>query len=223
MKNKPCAFCGSTEKDNPRTKGHVLQDSMYPESGFEKVQRITVPECRRCGGIWKDAEDNFRSLMALCAIGKSEQATAKWDGPIRRAHDRQEDGQQRIHELLKWVVTTEMPEGEDARLHPSSVENINIVLRKMVRGLCHFHKLGTQIHDEAVLVLGEFENQLPGEMRKKAMEFNHLPGVFRYAYLNRRLEPDTFHVTWFLCFYEIVGFIVLVSAPRVKGFADLPL
>ena len=60
-------------------------------------------------------------------------------------------------------------------------------------------------------------------MKKKAVEFNHLPNVFRYAYLNRRLEPDTFHVTWFLCFYEIVGFIVLVSAPRVKGFAELPL
>jgi hypothetical protein len=77
MKNKPCAFCGSTENDNPRTKGHVLQDSMYPESGFEKVQRITVPECKRCGEIWKDAEDNFRSLMVLCASEGNDHAAAQ--------------------------------------------------------------------------------------------------------------------------------------------------
>ena len=46
IKNEPCAFCGSVEKDNPRTKGHVLQKSMYPEVGFENVRRITVPECK---------------------------------------------------------------------------------------------------------------------------------------------------------------------------------
>lgn len=49
------------------------QDSMYPESGFEKVQRITVPECKLCGDICKDPEDNIWSLRALCAIGKNEQ------------------------------------------------------------------------------------------------------------------------------------------------------
>jgi hypothetical protein len=45
MKNKPFAFCGSTGADNPRTKWHVLQKSMYPEVGAESIQRITVPEC----------------------------------------------------------------------------------------------------------------------------------------------------------------------------------
>jgi hypothetical protein len=67
MKNKPCAFCGSVERDNPRTKGHVLQKSMYPESGAESIRRITVPECGRCKAIWQNAEDNFRSLMVLAA------------------------------------------------------------------------------------------------------------------------------------------------------------
>jgi hypothetical protein len=69
MKNKPCAFCGSTEKDNPRTKGHVLQDSIYPVSRFEKVQRITVPECRQCGEIWKDAEGVFWPVKLRGQIG----------------------------------------------------------------------------------------------------------------------------------------------------------
>lgn len=221
MKNKPCAFCGSTEKDNPRTKGHILQKSMYPEVGAESIQRITVPECVRCSAIWKDAEDNFRSLMVLCAAEGNQHAAAKWEGPIRRAHVRETDGRQRTHELLKWVVKKQTPESEESKLYPGSIENIHIVVRKMVRGLCHWHKLGTQVKDHHVLVLGQYENHPPADAQ--AVEFNHVSGVFRYSYFHRHLEADVFHVTWLLTFYEAVSFISLVSAPRVKGFADLPL
>src|SRR4051794_17381832 len=133
MKNKPCAFCGSTEKDNPRTKGHVLQDSMYPESGFERVQRITLPECKRCGEIWKDAEDNFRSLMVLCASEDNDHAAAQWEGQVRRSHGRELDGKQRMRDVLKWLVKKQTPEGEVSKLYHGSIENIHIVVRKIVR------------------------------------------------------------------------------------------
>jgi hypothetical protein len=43
------------------------------------------------------------------------------------------------------------------------------------------------------------------------------------SYFHRHLEADVFNVTWLLTFYEAVSFISLVSASRVKGFADLPL
>src|SRR5262245_13106254 len=99
MKNKPCAYCGSLDPDNPRTKGHVLQRSMYPEVGAERIRRITVPECRSCGERWKDAEDNFRSLMVLCAPDDNQHAAEKWKGPIRDAHGREMDGKKRMREL----------------------------------------------------------------------------------------------------------------------------
>ena len=83
MKNKPCDFCGSSEEDNPRTKGHVLQRSMYPDVGAEYVQRITVPECARYSILWQDAEDNFRSLMVLCATDDNVHAASKRAGPIQ--------------------------------------------------------------------------------------------------------------------------------------------
>ncbi|MCI0738461.1 MAG: hypothetical protein L0Y72_05410 [Gemmataceae bacterium] len=220
MKNKPCAFCGSTDENNPRTKGHVLQRCMYPEVGAESVRRITVRECARCSILWKDAEDNFRSLMVLCATEDNPHAAAQWDGPIRRSHGREQDGAQRRRDLLKWVVRQQTSDGEVSKLFPGSIESIHIVVRKMVRGLCHWHKLGTQVKDHQVLVLGQFENQPPADA--KAVEFNHLPGVFRYSYFSRHLETDVFHVTWLLTFYEAVSFISLVSAARVKGFADLP-
>ncbi len=221
MKNKPCAFCGSTEKDNPRTKGHVLQKSMYPEVGFEAVQRITVPECARCSAIWKDAEDKFRSLMVMCATVSNEYATAQWEGRIRRAHGREQDGTQRMRDLLKWVVTQTTPDGEEWKLYPGSIEDIHIVIRKMVRGLCHWHKLGTQVKDHQVLVVGQYENQPPTDAH--AVEFNHVPGVFRYSYFHRHLEASVFHVTWLLTFYEVLSFISHVSAPRVTGFTNLSL
>jgi hypothetical protein len=221
MKNKPCSFCGSTEKDNPRTKGHVLQKSMYPEVGFEAVQRITVSECARCGATWKDAEDNFRSLLVMCAAEGNQHATAQWEGPIRRAHDREQDGRQRMRDLLKWDVTQKTPAGEEGKLYPGSIENFHIAVRKMVRGLCHWHKLGTQVKDHQVLVVGQYENQPPADAQ--AVEFNHVPGVFRYSYFHRHLETDMFYVTWLLTFYEALNFISFVSAPPVTGFTDLLL
>jgi hypothetical protein len=221
MKKKPCAFCGSTTKDNPRTKGHVLQKSMYPEVVAESIQRITVPECAKCGEIWRDAEDNFRSLMVLCATERNQRATAQWEGPISRAHGREQDGEQRMRDVLKWIVTQKTADGDDSKLCLGGIENIHIVVRKMVRGLCHWHKLGTQVKDHQVLVAGQYENQPLADAH--AAKFNHLPGVFRYSYFYRHLEADFFHVTWLLTFYEAVSFISHVSAPRVRGFADLPL
>lgn len=221
MKNRPCVFCGSVDEDNPRTKGHVLQKSMYPERGFEHVQRITVPECGRCSVIWKDAEDRFRSLMVMCAPSENQHANIKWDGAIRRAHARAEDGRRRVRDLVKWIVTQESQHGEVAKLYPGSIEDVHIVVRKMVRGLCHWHKLGTQVPDNQVLVVGQFEDHPPPDV--ESAEFNHLPGIFRYSYFGRHLEPDTFHISWLLTFYEAVSFIAFVSAPRVRDFSDLPI
>ena len=112
IKNEPCAFCGSIDKDNPRTRGHVLQQSMYPEVGFDRVQRITVPECRRCSANWQHAEEQFRSVMALAA-DDNEYAETQWNGPIRRAHQREEDGKRRQRDLLKWIISKETPSAAD--------------------------------------------------------------------------------------------------------------
>jgi hypothetical protein len=38
----------ATPQRSYRQGGHNLQGSMYPETAFKKVQRVTVPECRRC-------------------------------------------------------------------------------------------------------------------------------------------------------------------------------
>jgi hypothetical protein len=139
---------------------------------------------------------------------------------ISRAHGREEDGEQRKRDLLKWVVTKKTMEGETTTLYLANIENVHLVIRKMVRGLCHHHKLGTQVKDHQVLVIGQYKNGPPDGA--DAVDFNHVPGVFRYSYFHLHLEPDVFHVTWLLTFYEKVSFISFVSAPRVKGFAELP-
>jgi hypothetical protein len=194
---------------------------MYPVVGAERITRIVVPECVKCKAIWQNAEDNFRSLMVLVAADDNQHAGAQWNGPIRRAHGREKDGKLRMRDLLKWTVTEKTPEGETSTLHLANIENVNLVIRKMVRGLCHHHRLGTQVKDHQVLALGQYLNEPPDGA--EAVEFNHVPGVFRYSYFHRHLEPEVFHVTWLLTFYEKVSFISLVSAPRIKGFPELPL
>lgn len=215
MKNKPCAFCGSTEKGNPRTKGHVFQKSLYPEIGCEAVHRITVPECGRCSAIWQDAEDHFRSVMVLGAVGLNEHADAQWDGPIRRAHRRQEDGLQRQAELLKWVVERDTAKGKEYVLPVAQIDKVLLVVRKMVRGLCWYHGIAPQVADHQVLAM-QYEHSQPADA--EPVEYNHIPGVVRYSYFHHHLEPDTVHVSWLLTFYERMSFIGLVSSRRIIAF-----
>jgi len=150
--------------------------------------------------------------MVLAAADDNEYATAQWDGPISRAHRRPEDGWQRMGELLKWVVERDTPEGKEYVLHPADIEKVLLVARKMVRGLCHYHGLTTQVADHQVLAMQYDHSPPPGA---EAVEYNHVPGVFRYSYFHQHLEPNAIHVSWLLTFYERISFIGLVSARRI--------
>jgi hypothetical protein len=212
MKNKPCAYCGSIAEDNPRTKGHVLQRSLFPEKGFESVQRITVPECIKCKAVWQDAEDEFRSIVVLGAEGNNDHANEKWDGPVNRSFQRKEDGIRRIEAMMKSLARRQTSNGEDLRLFPHRSEKVNLVVKKMVRGLCHYHGLATQVHDQAILA-NPFPNSPPDHV-KSVVEFNYLPGVFRYSYFSVHLQPQKIHLHFLLTFYERVSFLGMVSTKR---------
>jgi hypothetical protein len=87
-------------------------------------------------------------------------------------------------------------------------------VRKMVRGLCHYHGIASQVADHQVLAM-QYEHSPPPDA--EAVECNHVPGVFRYSYFRHHLVHDTVHVSWLLTFYERVSFIRFVSARRIIG------
>jgi hypothetical protein len=118
LEEQPCAYCGSTAEDNPRTKGHVLQRSLFPETGFESVQRITVRKCMNCKAIWQDAEDVFRSIMVLGAEDDNNHANEKWDGPVNRSFQRKEDSIQRMEAMMQSLAPGQTSGGEELRLFP---------------------------------------------------------------------------------------------------------
>lgn len=212
MKNKPCAYCGSKAEDNPQTKGHVLQRSLFPEKGFEFVQRITVPECMNCKAIWQDAEDEFRSFMVLGAEGDNDHANEQWDGPVNRSFQRKEDGIQRMEAVLRYLAPRQTSSGEGPRLFPHRSKNVHLVVKKMVRGLCHHHGLATQVPDCAVLS-GPFPNSPPAHV-KSVVKFDYLPGVFRYSYFSVLKQPQRIYLHFLLTFYERVSFLGMVSTKR---------
>ena len=211
MRNQPCAYCGDKCSSNPRTKGHVLQKSLFPKSGFEKVQRITVPECISCKAIWEDSEDEFRSFIALAAADVSSFAEQQWDGPISRAHNRKEDGAQRMQGILSRIIEKQTSNGVEPRLMPHLSEKVNLTVRKMVRGLCHHHGLATNVQDHQVLT-GMHPNEPVS--RSKRVVFDYLPGVFRYQYYALHRNNQSVHIHWLLTFYDHVSFLGMVSTKR---------
>ena len=86
----------------------------------------------------------------------------------------------------------------------AGIAEVLLVIRKMVRGLCHHHKLGTQVADHQVLAM-QFENSPPEGAT--ATVFNDVPGVFRYSHFHEHFMEDMIHSSWLLTFYERVSFI----------------
>lgn len=184
---------------------------MYPEHGFESVQRITVPECIACKAIWQDAEDDFRSFMVFAAPSSNEYSKDQWNGPISRAHQRDEDGLQRMESILQCLHPSMSSAEREVRFFPHLNDKIYLVVRKMVRGLCHHHGFATAMPDKAVIA-GLFPNSPPEGA--EPVSFDFMPGVFRYSYFYLHQQPRRLHMHWLLTFYEQISFLGIVSTTR---------
>src|SRR5262245_42452295 len=148
MVPSPCAYCGSNEAG---TVDHVVPRALYPPSkATSKVQRITVPACRACNGSWTDDEPHFRNMM-LVAGEANPAVRALWEGKARRSFGHS-DGHRRVRDLAARLVVVETPEGERHKVYPGEDPRVTRIVRKVIRGLCHHHRLVSAVSDGQVWV-----------------------------------------------------------------------
>lgn len=60
-----CTYCLRKIKDD-LTYDHVFPDAWYPDSTPDKVQRWTVPSCRKCNAKFQVAEDELFIRWGIC-------------------------------------------------------------------------------------------------------------------------------------------------------------
>ena len=125
MKRNICGYCGSQKDD----RDHVSLSQLYPSSKKEsKVQRITIPNCRKCNKSYEDDEVHFRNMMML-AGNPNNAVNELWHGPVTRSFE-YKDGHRRSRDLVEQLVVDST---KQAKIYPGNDRRVMRVLRKIVR------------------------------------------------------------------------------------------
>lgn len=198
-----CALCGEYRLT---TREHVVPRSLYPSSkSRSKFQRITIASCSDCNNGSSDDDAHFRNVI-LVAGEPNASATELWDGPTRRAFA-QIDGVRRAREIFALMEPVPELGGERYKIYPARDERILRTVRKIVRGLAHFHGIQSAIRDNEI-VADVMRYTLPDETIE-AMQYHHAePDVLQYAFVNLGAGPDV-RSLWILRFFERTSFVAV--------------
>jgi hypothetical protein len=129
-----------------------------------------------------------------------------WEGRTRRSFG-YADGRKRLRDLVVQLVPVTTPDGERHMIYPAKDERVLRCVRKIVRGLCHHHGLGSPVYDGQVLAdIQRFEvpPQFLAEMTHAHVEEDVLQ--YRYGVVD---EPDI-HSGWLLTFFGRAPFFCIV-------------
>lgn len=202
--NKPCAYCGKS--DTPRHNGHVISKSLYPSLTPNQVQRPTVPECETCKAIWTDAETQFRNILVI-AGNPNDAVHEKWDTVLRSFE--KPSGRKWVLDLFDSMIPVDSGTGPRHMVYPYKDPRVNLVLRKIVRGLSAYHGLGETIPDENVWA-GYVPDKLSYPIRNEMLHYNLGDTFVQYGYA---LFDDEIGIQsgWLIRFYGSRDFMGIIS------------
>ena len=213
MDERKCAYCGVPV--TARERDHVFPSCLYPPSrSNSRIQRLTVPVCSCCNRGWSDDEAHFRNVL-LVSGQPNEAVRELWDIKALRSF-REVNGHRRVRDLLQQMHRVETSTGERWTIYPGRDKRVMRIVRKVIRGLCHYHGVMSPVSDERVWA-DVLKYKVPQEFLDQ-MEHHHREqdiAEYRYQVLN---EPPI-HSAWLITFYKRRTFIGMVSTSE-DGFPE---
>ncbi len=206
-----CAYCGKSGK--PLSRDHVVPKCLYPASRHgSRIPRITVPACKECNGGWSDDEAHFRNIIMIA--GDPNPAVRElWDGKAVPSFEHP-DGRRRLADLFMQMVPVQVDGGPRYMVFPANDERVMRIVRKVVRGLCHFHGFLPPVGDHRVRC-DVLRFEVPEEMLS-AMHYSHSEeDIFRYRYA--LLDDAALHSCWLLTFFQRTHFIAGIVAEQAQS------
>ena len=199
-----CAYCGVKVRKPERE--HVIPGCLYPTSKeSSRIQRVTVKACSKCNHSWEDDEAHFRNVLAL-AGPPNESRKQVWS-VIKRSLQK-EDGARRTEDLygvLKWI---EVAGRERCMVFPGEHERVMRVIKKIVRGLCSYHKIMSPVADEQVKA-SILTFSLPDIIDEAMIKQHRDSDVVEYKY--QVVEQFGINSLWILKFYKVTEFVAAVT------------
>ena len=130
-----------------------------------------------------------------------------WHGQTQRSF-LELDGERRLKDLFGQMVPIQTPEGQRrSKIYPAKDERVMRVVRKIIRGLCHHHKLFPHVLDDQVWAdIQRFEvpSDFLDEMPSRHVEAD----IFKYRY--GVIDDPDMHSGWLLHFFERTPFFAVV-------------
>jgi len=131
-----------------------------------------------------------------------------WEGPIRRSFD-QPDGARRIDDLIGIMRPVHIDGAGRHMIYPSEDARILRVIRKIIRGLAHYHGLFPFLPDDRVWVDVQ-RYEIPQQFISEMTYYHREPDVADYWY--GILDDAEVHSAWLLKFLEAPAFVGIVHA-----------
>jgi len=207
MRVKACAYCGSLAEQLDLE--HVIPRCLYPSSKAKsKVQRLTVPACNQCNNGWSDDEAHFRNILLIS--GEPNQPVRDlWKTTALRSFEKV-DGPRRLDDLFRQMKPVSTSAGNRHMVYPAQDERFMRVIRKIVRGLCHYHNVLSPVPDSRVSA-DVLKYIVPQEFLDEMSPYHREQDIFEYRF--QVLNEPEIHSVWLLTFFERRKFIAWVSGP----------
>ncbi|MER9414034.1 hypothetical protein [Mesorhizobium sp. M0589] len=208
-----CALCGELRLV---TREHVVPRGLYPDSkATSPVQRIVIWTCASCNNGTSDDDAHFRNVVTIA--GDANAAVQElWYGPITRSLE-QVDGRRRALDM--FALMQPAPHAGDNRymVYPGRDPRIRGTLRKIIRGLSHYHGLRSAVTDDQVFV-NVLTVDVPDDILSRLQAAHAEPDVLAYRY-GRIDDTPGMESAWLLRFYErttFIGFVFSDMAMRQR-------
>ena len=140
--------------------------------------------------------------------GEPNQAIYETWQTVQRSFDKP-SGKRWISDIYKTMVPISTESGYRHMVYPYKDPRVNLVLRKIVRGLSAYHGIMTSVSDEQVWV-GYVPNMLPESVRDEMLVYNLGEDFVRYgiALFDDEIEMQS---GWLFRFYGSRDFLGIVS------------
>jgi hypothetical protein len=145
--------------------------------------------------------------MLLVAGDPNPPVRELWETTTLRSFEKV-DGPRRLDDLFRQMSPVETSGGIRHMVYPAQDERFMRVLRKVVRGLCHYHDVLSPVSDGRVSA-DVLKCIVPQEFLDEMEPYHREQDIFEYRFwvLN---EPEV-HSVWLLTFFERRKFIAWVS------------
>ena len=123
------------------------------------------------------------------------------------------DGFRRAKDLAERFVPVIVDGRERNMIYPGEDERVIRIIKKIVRGLCHYHQVEDGI-DDARIRVDVLRYSVPGDLWSTGTFYKRGSDIFRYWYTRFDDDERELRSLWILTFFDRREFIAVVDVPN---------